>query len=38
MMKMRQFWPNSKAIALVFCRKMTELEVGLLTKIEVGLF
>ena len=27
MMKMSQFWPNSKAIALVFCRKMTELKL-----------
>ena len=24
-----QFWPKSKAIALVFCRKMTKIEVGL---------
>ena len=29
MMKLRQFWPKSKAIALVFCRKMTNIEVGL---------
>ena len=29
MMKMRHFWPKSKAIALVFCRKMTKIEVGL---------
>ena len=25
-MKMSQFWPKSKAIALVFCRQMTEIE------------
>ena len=26
-MKMRQFWPKSKAIALVFCLKMTKIEI-----------
>ena len=26
MMTMSQFWPKSKAIALVFCRKMTKLK------------
>ena len=25
MMKMRHFWPKSKAIALVFCRKRTKI-------------
>ena len=29
MMKMRHIWQNSKAIALVFCRQMTNIEVGL---------
>ena len=28
MMKMRQFWPKSKAIALVFCREMTKLKLA----------
>ena len=26
-MKMRHFWPKSKAIALVFCSKMTKFEM-----------
>ena len=26
-MKMSQFWPKSKAIALVFCPKMTKIEI-----------
>ena len=26
-MKMRHLWPKSKAITLVFCRKMTKLEI-----------
>ena len=26
MMKMSQFWPKSKAIALVTCRQMTKLK------------
>ena len=26
-MKMSQFWPKSKAIALVFCSKMTQIEI-----------
>ena len=25
-MKMRHFWPKSKAIALVFCSKMTKFD------------
>ena len=28
-MKMSHFWPNSKAIALVFCSKMTKFEANL---------
>ena len=28
-MKMSQFWPKSKAIALVFCSKMTKFEANL---------
>ena len=27
MMKMSQVWPKSKAIALVFCSKMTQIEI-----------
>ena len=27
MMKMRHFWPNSKAIALVFCPKLPKLKL-----------
>ena len=34
MMKMSHFWPKSKAIALVFCPKMTKIEVGLFLEIE----
>ena len=29
-MKMRHFWPKSKAIALVFCSKMTKFEIDLI--------
>ena len=28
-MKMSQFWPKSKAIALVFCSKLTKFEANL---------
>ena len=28
-MKMSHFWPKSKAIALVFCSKMTKFEANL---------
>ena len=35
-MKMSQFWPKSKAIALVFCSKMTQIEIdGFYLQIEV---
>ena len=27
MMTMRHFWPKGKAITLVFCRKMTKIEL-----------
>ena len=30
MMKMRHVWPKSKAIALVFCSKMTKFEIDFL--------
>ena len=29
-MKMSHFWPKSKAIALVFCSKMTKFEANLI--------
>ena len=28
-MKMRHFWPKCKAIALVFCPKMTKFEIAI---------
>ena len=35
MMKVSQFWPKSKAIALLFCSKMTQIEIdGVYLEIE----